>query len=396
MLLFDDANRVDPLPASHLEPHFPFLNRVATPFWDEVRHVQEEWFAHLPIDNRADLRARFRSSDDRQHVGAFWELYLHELFTRLGFAARLHPALQSETTNPDLLVDRDGDSFYVEAVALTDKDAEYQSTRRRGNIYDAINQRVQSADFFLDVETVSEGSGVPPLSRMGRVLDEWLRSLDPDAVPPYDTAKSRWPLPVYEATSGDWRFRFRAIPKRPDRRVLEGPTVGMFGPPKAVWVNDHKDLMDRIGRKSRKYGALDRPLVIALLYERWTAAAHHLTRALFGWGWDYPCMIRAGHIDPTWPDEADGAWLTRGGPTNRNGSAILCGFHTAPHSVAQSELQLWHHPWTRRPLTTNLPFAATRLDTESGEIVDSAPTALVRELFDLPAEWPPGVPFPRG
>ena len=93
-----------------------------------------------------DLGTRFRSPDDRQHVAAFWELYLHELFTRLGFAVRLHPTLPIETTNPDMLVERDGDSFYVEAVALTDKDVERQSTRRRGQVDDGINERVQSAN----------------------------------------------------------------------------------------------------------------------------------------------------------------------------------------------------------------------------------------------------------
>lgn len=396
MLLFDDVVRYDPSPADHLESHFPFINRVATPYWAEVRRVLELWFAHLPASECADLRARFRSSDDRQHVAAFWELYLYELFTRLGFAVRLHPPLTHQSTNPDMLVERKGDSFYVEAVALTDKETEFQSSRRSGQIFDAINQRVQSANFFLDVETVSLGNGTPPLSQIGRFVDRWLASLDPDAVPQYAASNTDWDLPKRDATFGDWQFRFRAIPKRSDRRVVEGPTVGKFGPPKAVWVNDHDDLKDRLGRKSRKYGELDRPLVIALLYERWTAATHHLTRALFGWGWGYPHLFRTGRLDPTWPLEADGSWVNRDGPLNRFCSAILCGLHTAPHSVVRCPLELWHHPWARHPLTADLPFAATRIGSVRDEVVETAETASVSELFNLPEEWPPGVPFPNG
>ncbi len=228
-----------------------------------------------------------------------------------------------------------------------------------------------------------------------RTLNQWLASLDPDAIPPFDTARTDWKLPTYKGAFGNWVFRFRAFPKRADRRVVQGPTVGMFGPPKPIWVNDHSDLMDRIGRKSRKYGELDRPLVIALLYEQWTANAHHLTRALFGWAWGYPEMFRARRIEPTWPPGADGAWLTRNGPTNRNGAAILCAFHLAPHSVAKTGLYLLHHPWARRPLTASLPFADTRVSLEGGEVLETVATTSVNKLFGLPSVWPPSVPFPK-
>lgn len=343
MLLFDSMRREKSTPAMHQEARFAFLNRVATPFWGEVRRVLEEWFANVSPDDCVDLGTRFRSSDDRQHVGAFWELYLHELFTRLGFTVRLHPTLPDNTTTPDMLVEGVGGSFYVEAVALTNKEAEYRSSQKRAQVYDALNERVRSENFFLDVETVAEGSGTPPLALIGRTVNKWLASLDPNTVSLAGTRSWLEGLPMYEAPFADWTFRFRALPKRQDRRVSEGPTVGMFGPPRAFWVNDHKDLMDRISRKSRKYGDPDRPLVIALLYDRWTANAHHLTRALFGWGWGDLEIVRAGRLDRSWAAEADGIWLTRSGPANRDSFAILCAIH----------LSIWLHIQSPRPISTS-------------------------------------------
>lgn len=395
MRLFDTAPRDNPEPAAHQEPHFPFLNRVSTPYWAEIRCLLEDWFDRIALDERTDLRARFRSSDDRQHVAAFWELYLHELFIRLGFTVRLHPEILGQTTTPDLAVARGDEAFYIEAVVLTDKELQHRSARRRGQVYDAINKRVKSPNFFLDVETVVEGTDTPPLRQIAAKLQTWLDSLDPDEAIPHSGLAAYHALPVLEQGYGTWRFRFRAVPKRSDRRTIQGPTVGMFGPPQAVWVNDHTALRERVEDKSRKYGDLDRPLVFALLYERWTAGSHHLAQALYGWGYGQADMMRSGRIEPTWPPEANGAWLTREGPVNRTGAAVLAAIHLAPHSIARTELHVWHHPWARRPLKYALPFAAMALDHSTGEIEAVDPSRRPSNIFGLAEDWPPGQPFPR-
>jgi hypothetical protein len=38
-----------------------------------------------------DLHNRFRATQGGQFLSAFWELYLHELFSRLGFTPEVHP-----------------------------------------------------------------------------------------------------------------------------------------------------------------------------------------------------------------------------------------------------------------------------------------------------------------
>jgi integrase len=100
--LFDDAPRSDPSRARAQESPFQFLNRVSRPEEAAPRAILNAWFAYWPVDDREDLAARFRARDERQFYGAFWELYLHEVHRRLGFAATRDP----EMPDGDMLLAR--------------------------------------------------------------------------------------------------------------------------------------------------------------------------------------------------------------------------------------------------------------------------------------------------
>jgi hypothetical protein len=78
------------------ESHFGFLNRVDSAYFAAVRDLMEEWFTRFPASGQKDLRARFRSGDRGQSVGAFWKLYLHELHARLGFELEREPEVPAE------------------------------------------------------------------------------------------------------------------------------------------------------------------------------------------------------------------------------------------------------------------------------------------------------------
>src|SRR4051794_32827988 len=92
--LFSDGPRTNPGPATHSEADFAFLDRVAQPYWERVRGELEAWFAAYPRNETGrDLRSRFRKADPAQHCAAWWELYLHRLFTLAGYDAEPHPRL---------------------------------------------------------------------------------------------------------------------------------------------------------------------------------------------------------------------------------------------------------------------------------------------------------------
>jgi hypothetical protein len=112
--LFDDVVRTDGSPSRYTEGRFAFLNRAAGKPFDEVRLVAESWFAKYPASGRTDLRARFRSKQRRETNAAWWELYLHEAFRRLGARITLHPEVANTTRRPDFLVNASVGSFYLE------------------------------------------------------------------------------------------------------------------------------------------------------------------------------------------------------------------------------------------------------------------------------------------
>ena len=86
--LFGNAQRSDRTPAKETEDTFAFLDRAAGPYWQRVRDNMENWFASYPAGGRQDLARRLRSSRGTEHRGAWWELYLHALFTALGMPTR--------------------------------------------------------------------------------------------------------------------------------------------------------------------------------------------------------------------------------------------------------------------------------------------------------------------
>lgn len=147
-VLFDEIGRTDRRPADHSEGSFRFLNRVDAPYWQRVRDVMEEWFGRVPSDSAADIRGRFRDRDDRQHMGAFWELYVHEALRREGFTMTGHPDLVGSPHKPDFLAHRGDESFYVEATVSWPVGEQLAAERRRSRFYDAVNKCGRRTFFF--------------------------------------------------------------------------------------------------------------------------------------------------------------------------------------------------------------------------------------------------------
>src|SRR5436309_13915525 len=102
--LFDSVERTDRSGSQHAESTFAFRNRVRSQFFGNVRELLEEWFESWPDSRKPQLRGRFRSNDDRQMLGAFWELYLHEALRRLEFRIAHEPDVGSAGGRPDFFV----------------------------------------------------------------------------------------------------------------------------------------------------------------------------------------------------------------------------------------------------------------------------------------------------
>jgi hypothetical protein len=97
------------------------LDRAVGDVAEQGRHVMDQWYREMPIHARAEIRQRFTDRSIGAHLGAFWELYLHEAGRRLEFDVEVNIGLDHDRRRPDLLLSRDPRGLFIEAtVALGD------------------------------------------------------------------------------------------------------------------------------------------------------------------------------------------------------------------------------------------------------------------------------------
>ncbi len=162
--LFDDFERNDPSSGKWSEDTFSVLNRVATPYWGKIRTQLDAWFTDYAgtaaADKAADLRARFRSADARQHLPAWWELYIYWLLRRLHPTKSIlvEPERVGQSARPDFAI-ANGEAgpidFWVEATAMFSGTVEEgRHGAREAVVLDAINE-IQSSDFRVMISSLS-------------------------------------------------------------------------------------------------------------------------------------------------------------------------------------------------------------------------------------------------
>lgn len=217
--IFSAVERTDPSPPGHGESHSQFIDRVAGPFWDQVRNLVEDWFSRLCSDAQADVRGRLRSRDDRQSKGAFFELYLHECLLRMGYAVTCHPQVDGTSRRPDFLAEKDGGAVYVEARSASPSDIAVGADARVNTLYESLD-KLNSPDFYLWIDVDRQGGDLLRARPLRSALKEWLTDLDPDAYGDRGTGRRDFPGLRYEANG--WRIQFHALPKSPETRGKEG------------------------------------------------------------------------------------------------------------------------------------------------------------------------------
>jgi hypothetical protein len=388
--IFDPFERTDPAPAWHTEPTYTFLNRIAGDFWEQPRQLIQQWANRLPADDYDELRARMRSRDDEQFRSAFLELYLHESLLRAGFNVTIHPKLSGTTRRPDFYAVRGHDRFYLEAIAPGASQGAKAAAARRNVLFDTVD-RLGNPNFLLWLDELDEGPRPPASSRLRSALRQWLALLDPDD---YDDLEH---APTLEWSHDGWRALFRAIPIRPDARGHRpgARSIGVYAQGGVSWIDDAPGIRAALTNKHHAYGELDAPFVVAVgTYihdtDRW-----HTTNAMYG------------QQAIQWWKEPDGETRTRtirqpdgyfGAPPqwrNRQVSAVLLLNQLQPYTLLRAESTLWLHPNPLHSIETPIGLAAPAVRLTGGQLESTDPPQLAHELFQLPADWPAGDPFPK-
>ncbi len=135
---FEQSNTKGPRFQEYSEPEYGFLCRWDRPYGVALRNLIESWFVYYPKSNQRQFEGRFRSDRPGQHRGAFFELYLFNLFRACGLQVDVEPRVNWTTSTPDfLLTDAEGNRFIVEAINLVDTD----NSPLEDSVLDQFNQQ---------------------------------------------------------------------------------------------------------------------------------------------------------------------------------------------------------------------------------------------------------------
>lgn len=388
MRLFDEIERTETRPRNEREPTFDYWNISARKPVEVLRDIVQEWFDSYPADAQKDLRARFRSPIDSQHQAAFWELYLHELFSGMGYALEVHPMVAGTSNHPDYLVTVGGEPFfYLEAtVAGLPSDRDAGAEARLREVFDLVN-KLESPHFFLEAQYYGSPNKPPPVQRLRKKLEKWLATLDVDFMRrawgdgTYDS------LPTFRWSHSGLTLMFRPIPKS---RPAEGQRAIAITAGEAHLLTADGDIRAAAEKKASKYGKLSLPMVIAVNYVGDHCDDIDINNALFGREAFAVAKRSDGSYD--WGSRhrlPDGFWFGKKGPRNINVSAVLVGNELNAYSAGTSTPQLIHNPYLDNMLALPfypLPQSVPEKTTQTMRRINGKGA---KEFLRLPSTWPP-------
>ena len=350
--LFDDTKRKT-LPIAEYIPSFQTLNHFDWPGAECTRSHLDFWFQRFPSSSRASLRSRFRSDNDRDHEGALFELFLHELFIQLDCAVEVNPEVADGRT-PDFLVEQRDRRFYLEATVVGEHLGPFTLSPNERDVMEKLNG-LDSEHF--DIRVHMEGTLLRTLGRREVVqpFERLLTTHEPESVRRLIATRGRSAAPAERINSGNWFLDGRLVPKNPERQKSPATTPIVRGSWRARYTDSVRPVRTALEKKAKRYPTLDAPLVVAVN----TRDAFYNGRpcdleVLFG---REQLLYPAASPDapPTFGRAQDGAWSAgKGGRV----SAFLRFQRVDFRNLFQATASLYVHPQKSHAV---LPEAAFRL-----------------------------------
>lgn len=383
--LFDDIERNYLGVAQYSESIFVYLNRSARSSVKEIRLLLECWFSHYPQQNATDLRKRFRSTNDKHHQSAFFELFIHELLLGLKLNPEIHPELEIKN-HPDFFIKSNKQDFYLEAVIASNvSDDEYTAHSRMNVIYNSIN-RLNSPNFFIGINVKSFPNKPIPAGRIRSFLTKQLESLAFDEIE--ETFKTNFDdLPQWQYKQDNWEIEFFPIPKSPKSRGKEGiRPIGMQFHD-IHFIDSRTPIRDTLCNKAGHYGKLDIPYVVAINALDGSVDDIDIMEALFGQEkYLIDLSIKKIH-EPKMIREHDGVWTGKAGPRYTRLSAVLVFTNLAPWSILRAGVRLYHNPWAKFPYMSDCVILPQAIPLPDGKMKLENGVSLA-SIFGLSDNWP--------
>jgi hypothetical protein len=355
----------------------------------------QEWLERTPLGFAGRVAREFRSTRDRQCLAAFWELYVFTIFTRLGYRIELEPPIPGTRRLADFLVGGIDDQAVVEATVSFDEETDTHASRRQGEAYEALD-RTDSPNFFIWIDVEQGVGSMPGLAAVRRELEDWLATLDPNAIAAdFNDGPTRDRLPERAITAGTWRFRFEAIPKSRYARGQSGiRPLGVFGTAGPTILNTITRLRDALIAKADQTRGADLPVLVALNAHGFFVDEDDIYASLFGNDAIQFKVGSDGVVGTTAITRPTGFWTEHRIGRRAHVSGVLTAENLGPWNVGQVEPTLWLNPWADRPLELDMPFQRREIDLATGTVRTLPAREMAADILALGADWPaPGGPW---
>ncbi len=378
--LFDSFERTCLEFAKHNDNAYEYYNNSARTDMSKVRDTLEEWFHNYPEEEKKELKSRFKKDFD----SSFYELFLHELFCKLGYDITIHPDLPSSPKKPDFLISKDNLELYIEAKVVKGKTMEQEAfERKRNELYDNLN-KLNTKDFFLDIEDVCFLTRKQPSTKeMIKYIEEELKKIDPEILRE-ELEKNRIEnLPKIEYKNRDVHVIVSPIPVSPSTREEKIRPIGIY-PAEAFWGGGEESLKESIEKKAKRYGKLDKPFIVCLnSLDIRTSGKIDVDNAVWGtvaFSWS----TNPESKDEKWIRQLDGVFCDKKGVRLKNLTGVFVS-KVCPHNIPVANYWLYEHPFSENKMDFDklgLKFNYIK----EGKIIDNIGDD-IGDILEIPKDW---------
>lgn len=231
---------------------------------DFIPEFSEPWLGRFSSDEKVDLEQRLKKGIDAQeHQGAFFELFLHEFFSRLGCFLEVHPEIVADRTRPDFRVRYREKYFYLEGTNVGKMEGPFT---RNNNEKKAIEDLGKLTSPHFDVLLDSKGDLKKTLSGHDVCLPfkKLLDDHQPEEVRRLIGQSGRKAAPSETIRHDGWYLRGWLHPTDPRSGVGGECRQIKLHPASAKRTTVVPPLRKALKDKAGKYPSLDAPLVVAV------------------------------------------------------------------------------------------------------------------------------------
>lgn len=259
--LFDKTTEIIVGPSSNNENSFNYYHKSNRKDIQIIRETLEKWFSEYPELEKLELKNRFKKDLD----SAFYELFLFELFNKLGFNIEIHPKLKDTNKRPDFLISKDDFQAYVEAKICFDKtETEMAFEKRQNEFYDKLS-KVRIKGFLLRIEELNfKTQKQPRVKELISKIELEVSKHEPKEITERMEKLGFDGCPNIDFENKDLKIRVQPMPliESQKDKISKNP-IGMF-PIETFWGGGENSIRQSILKKAKRYGKFEIPYLICI------------------------------------------------------------------------------------------------------------------------------------